>query len=187
MPLLLLDRDGVINEERPDYVTRWEQFRFLPGAIDALAACRKLGFRLAIITNQSAVGRGLLSPDGLDSIHNLMLAECAARGVEIDLVLACTHAAGAGCDCRKPRPGLIARALAALGERPRDSLYIGDGHEDLGAARAASVPFVLVRTGRGEETLRHPWCRSHPPLLVVDGLREAARALAGRLEGARAA
>ena len=174
--LLLLDRDGVINENRPDYVTRWEDFRFLPGALEALAALRRLGLRLAVVTNQSAVGRGLIEPGVLDGIHRRMLAACAQRGVVIEAVFVCPHAPGDGCDCRKPRPGLLARAMAALGEPPERCLAIGDGHEDLLAASEAGVPFVLVRTGRGVETARRLDGRAGSTL-IVDDLRAVYQAL----------
>ena len=182
MPAVLLDRDGVINEDRPDYVRRWEEFRFLPRSLSALAALGRLGLRLAVVTNQSAVGRGLLAPDTLDEIHRRMLAHCARSGAAIQGVFACPHAPWDGCRCRKPRPGLLFEAMAALGEPPERCVVIGDSHEDLRAAEAAGVSFVLVRTGRGEETLRHSDCRTRPPLFVARDLWEACQALSAHLE-----
>ncbi len=170
MPAVLLDRDGVINEDRPGYVTRWEDFCLLPGALRALAALQSAGLRLAVVTNQSMVGRGFVAARALDEIHGRMLALCTASGVAIEGVFVCPHAPWEGCDCRKPRPGLLRRALAALGEPPDACVAIGDSVEDLLAARAANVPFVLVRTGRGEVTRRHPACQEHPPLFVARDL-----------------
>ena len=181
MTAVLLDRDGVVNEDRPGYVTRWEEFRFLPGALDALATLWAAGLRLVVVTNQSAVGRGLLPPQTLDDIHERMLAHCAADGIAIEGVFACRHAPWEGCACRKPRPGLLLQAMAALDERPQSCVAIGDSVEDLLAAKAASVPFVLVRTGRGEQALRHPAARLYPPILVARDLRAAARVLPTRL------
>lgn len=177
MPAVLLDRDGVINENRADYVTRWEDFRFLPRTLEALAALRRLGLRLAVVTNQSAVGRGLLALHTLDEIHRRMLAHCARNGVTIAGVFACPHAPWDGCGCRKPRPGLLLQAMAALGEPPERCVAIGDSHEDLRAAEAAGVPFILVRTGRGEEFLRRLDHHDHSSLLVADDLWEACQAL----------
>ena len=177
MPAVLLDRDGVINENRAEYVTTWEDFRFLPGALEALVALRRLGVRLAVVTNQSAVGRRLLAPQALEEIHRRMLARCAAVGIAIDGVFVCPHAPWDRCACRKPQPGLLLRAMGALGEPPQRCVAIGDGHEDLLAAAASGVPFVLVRTGRGEEALRHPACLTIPPLFVADDLRAAAETL----------
>src|SRR3990172_3360515 len=113
MPAVLLDRDGVINENRADYVTRWADFRFLPRSLEGLAALRRL--RLAVVTHQSVVGRGLLARQTLEDIPRRMLAPCARGGITIDGVLTCPHTPWDGCDCRKPQPGLLLRAMAALG------------------------------------------------------------------------
>lgn len=186
MPLLLLDRDGVINENRPDYVTRWEEFRFLPRAVEALAAMRARGLRVAIVTNQSAVGRGLMTAEALDAIHTRMLSALESERITIQGIFACLHAPWHRCDCRKPRPGLLLRAIAALGEPPERCVAIGDGYEDLLAAHAAGVPCILVRTGRGEETLAR--LDGLRPMLIAGDLWRASEALArldlGSLENA---
>ena len=174
--MVLLDRDGVINENQPDYVPRWEDFRFLPRALDALAALQQLGLRLAVVTNQSAVGRGLLEPEALDDIHRRMLAACARNGIVIEAVFVCPHAPWDGCACRKPRPGLLLQAMAALREPPERCLAVGDGYEDLLAADEAGVPFVLVRTGRGRDTARRLDGRASS-LLIVDDLWAVYQAL----------
>ncbi len=178
MPAVLVDRDGVINENRADYVTRWEDFRYLPRSVEALVALK--GLAVAVVTNQSAVGRGLLTVGTLDEIHHRMLADCARAGAAIHGVFACPHAPWEGCGCRKPRPGLLLRAMEALGEAPENCISVGDGHEDLLAAESAGVPFVLVRTGRGMQTVDHPACRRHPPLFVAGDLWEASEALRER-------
>ena len=177
MPAVLLDRDGVINENRASYVTRWADFRFLPRSLEALAALRRLGLRLAVVTNQSVVGRGLLARQTLEDIHRRMLAHCARGGITIDGVLTCPHTPWDGCDCRKPQPGLLLRAMAALGEPPERCVAIGDGPEDALAAQAAGVPFALVRTGRGEETLARLDGQLPPPLFVARDLWDASQAL----------
>jgi len=179
MVVVLLDRDGVINEDRSDYVTAWEHFRFLPSVFAALAELQSASIKLAVVTNQSAVGRGLMSAEALDRIHARMTRELAAGGVRLDGIFCCTHTPWDGCACRKPRPGLIERALSTLGETPDAAVMVGDGVEDLLAARAAGVPFVLVRGGRGEETLRRVDGRR--PLAVVDSLPDAARLIVARL------
>ena len=177
MPAVLLDRDGVINENRDSYVTRWQDFRFLPGSLEAMAALRSLGLRLAVVTNQSAVGRGLLTRQELDEIHRRMQAECASRGAAIEGVFACLHAPWDGCDCRKPRPGLLLSAMAELGEPPEACVAIGDSLGDLQAAEAVGLPFVLVRTGLGKETLCCLEPSQHPMLLIAQDLWEAHQAL----------
>jgi len=173
MPGVLLDRDGVINQHRHDYVTSWEEFRFLPRALAALAAMRQAGFRVAVVTNQSAVGRGLMAREALDHIHLQMLDRCRNAGGAIDAVFACVHAPWDACACRKPRPGMIIDAITSLRERPETCVLVGDSATDLRAARTAGVPFVLVRTGQGEETLAHVRRNGLRPDRVVDDLWDA--------------
>jgi len=167
-PAIFLDRDGVIIENRADYCRSWEEVVILPGALQALARAQGTSYAVVIITNQSAVGRGLLKPGALDDIHQRMLAACAESGIVIEAVFVCPHAPGDGCACRKPRPGLLLQAMAALGEPPERCLAIGDGYEDLQAANEAGVPFVLVRTGRGRETARRLNGRASSTLIVDD-------------------
>jgi D-glycero-D-manno-heptose 1,7-bisphosphate phosphatase len=181
MRAVLLDRDGVINQHRRDHVTSWERFAFLPRSLEALAGMQALGLRVAVVTNQSAVGRGLMTRSALDDIHQRMLARCREAGAAIDAVFACLHAPWDGCACRKPRPGLLLHALAALNEQPKDSILVGDSPEDLRAAHAAGVPFVLVRTGRGEETLARAGADGHRPALVAGDLWDAYLAVRGWL------
>lgn len=175
MPAVLLDRDGVINEHRHDYVRSWEQFRFLPRSLEALAAMSRAGLRLAVVTNQSAVGRGLVPAATLRRIHQRMLDRCARAGARIEGVFACQHAPAAACPCRKPKPGLLLQAMAALGAQPSECVVIGDGSVDLDAALAAGVPFILVRTGRGHETLARLGPRPPLGVAVADDLWQAQR------------
>src|SRR3990172_3895841 len=127
MAAVLLDRDGVINHNRDQFVTRWEEFQFLPRALAAIANLRR--HAVAVVTNQSAVGRGLLAPDTLAAIHRRMLTHCARHGAIIDGIFACSHAPWDGCGCRKPRPELLLRAMRTLNEPPEHCVAIGDGHE----------------------------------------------------------
>jgi D-glycero-D-manno-heptose 1,7-bisphosphate phosphatase len=173
MPAVLLDRDGVINEHRFDYVRSWEQFRFLPRALEALAAMSRAGLRLAVVTNQSVVGRGIVPATTLGRIHQRMLDRCARAGARIDGVFACHHAPSAACACRKPEPGLLLQAMAALGEQPSGCLVIGDGSVDVDAALAAGVPCIVVRTGRGRETLARLGPRLPLSVVVADDLWQA--------------
>ena len=99
---LLLDRDGVINRELGHFVRSWEEFEFLPGVLGALAAWRAMDTRVIVITNQSAVGRGVLSDEGLRRIHTQMMETIRAAGGHVEAVYACLHAPAQGCACRKP-------------------------------------------------------------------------------------
>jgi len=180
MTVVLLDRDGVINENRPDYVKSWEEFRFLPGALEGLAALTAAGVRLAVVTNQSAVGRGLMSAPDLEVIQRHMGETVRALGGRIEAVLCCPHAPWEGCRCRKPQPALLLAALARLRAERARCFMVGDSLDDLRAAQEIGLPFVMVRTGRGEEALAR--LDGHrPPAGVADDLRAASRWVLDRL------
>jgi len=151
---VILDRDGVLNVEPPDrgYVLRPADFRWLPGALTSLAALRHAGIRLSVATNQSGVGRGLMTRAQLEAVHDRMVAEAAAAGGAIDEVLVCPHAPDADCPCRKPRPGLIQTAIARSGIPACETLGVGDDERDLLALQSAGVAAALVRTGKGRQT-----------------------------------
>lgn len=151
---LLLDRDGVINEDRPDYVLEWRAFRFLPGVLAALARLHTFGLQAILTTNQSCVGRGYLSSEGLEAIHGRMLEEIRKAGGDLAGIYVCPHRPDEGCQCRKPKPGLLNRAIKENGLDRRRVLFVGDTITDLKAARAAGVSFALVKSGKGQETLR---------------------------------
>lgn len=148
---VILDRDGVLNREAPEhgYILTPADFHWLPGALEALALLHGAGIRLSVATNQSAVGRGLMDLAQLEDIMTHMRAQAAAAGGAIDAVFYCPHAPGDGCDCRKPRPGLLTAAVRASGIDPGVTLFAGDDLRDVQAAQAAGVAPVLLRTGKG--------------------------------------
>jgi D-glycero-D-manno-heptose 1,7-bisphosphate phosphatase len=151
---LILDRDGVLNREAPHggYVRNPSEFHWLPGALDALALLHAAGVRLTVATNQSGVGRGLMTLEHLAEVHEHMLTDAAAHGGPIDAVLFCAHAPGEGCGCRKPAPGLLELAVARSGISRQETLAVGDDERDLEAAGRAHLPAALVRTGKGSRT-----------------------------------
>lgn len=151
---VILDRDGVLNEERGDggYVERWSQWRWISGALQALGTLGAAGIRLSVVTNQAGVARGLVEQDELDAIHTRMTQDAAGAGGVISSVFVCPHTSNDGCDCRKPAPGLLLRAVAAAGIPPAATIAVGDDLRDLQAARAAGITAVLVRTGKGQLT-----------------------------------
>ena len=151
---VILDRDGVLNYEAPDsgYVREPEEFLWLPGSLEALASLTRAGVYLTVATNQSGVGRGLMSLAQLTAVHDRMLAEAAGSGAALEAVLFCPHAPGDRCSCRKPEPGLIHEAINRSGIAAADSLVVGDAERDLEAASRAGVRSVLVRTGKGRKT-----------------------------------
>jgi histidinol-phosphate phosphatase family protein len=142
--VIFLDRDGVINRQRPEHVTSWEDFEFLPGVLDTLAELTRLNIPLVVVTNQSAVGRGLLDHDELAGIHQRMVAEIHAHGGVIAAVYACTHVPEAGCKCRKPGTELFHRASADLGINLAGSMMIGDSPTDGEAAISVGCKAILV-------------------------------------------
>jgi D-glycero-D-manno-heptose 1,7-bisphosphate phosphatase len=151
---VILDRDGVLNceAEGGGYVREPAEFRWLPGALDGLAILRQAGLHLSVVTNQSGVGRGLMSLEQLAAVHARMQADASAHGGALDAVLFCPHAPQDRCACRKPAPGLIQAAIARSGIAAAESLVVGDDRRDLEAAWRAGVAAALVRTGKGRQT-----------------------------------
>ena len=148
-PTVFLDRDGVINRRRPDHVKSWQEFEFLPGALDALVLLRRMGLRSVVITNQSAVGRGLVSEEGLLSIHQQMTDLITTEGGAIERIYFCTHTPSAACRCRKPATELFLRASRELGIDLQESIMIGDSSSDVAAARSIGSLPILVVDGTG--------------------------------------
>ena len=148
-PAIFLDRDGVINRDRLDYVKSWAEFEFLPGVLEALRRLARLPYTIVVLSNQSVIGQGLVSQAVIDDIHVRMQAAIQQTGGRVDAVYYCPHHPHAGCDCRKPRPGLLLRAARELNLDLLASWFIGDDLRDLQAAVAAGVQPILVRTGHG--------------------------------------
>lgn len=147
---MFLDRDGTINRDRPGYVKRWEEFEFLPGALEALRRLADLGAEVIVVSNQSAVGRGLASHEAVEDIHRRMIAEAGAGGGRISKACFCPHAPWEGCGCRKPKPGLLVRAAEDLGVDLARAFMVGDAPTDMEAALAAGCrPVWISRDGHG--------------------------------------
>lgn len=150
-PAIFLDRDGVINQNRSDYVKSWAEFVFLPGALDALAQLATLGLPIVVLTNQSPIARGLLAETTLQEMHRRMVDEIQSRGGRIDGVYYCPHHPNAHCACRKPQPGMLLRAGAERNLDLSRSVFIGDSASDMEAGQSAGCRGILLRTGRGAE------------------------------------
>ncbi|MGC1459079.1 MAG: HAD-IIIA family hydrolase [Steroidobacteraceae bacterium] len=179
---LILDRDGVLNQEAAvhGYVLRPEDFKWLPGSLPALVMLSRLGLRISVASNQSAVGRGLMSPQQLEQVLAAMRTQAEAAGARIDALYICSHAPEAHCDCRKPAPGLIRSAVRESGIPQGETLVVGDDVRDVEAARAAGVNVVMVRTGKGLRASAELQQRGEV-LPVFDDLAQLARALQDRL------
>ncbi|MDQ6662666.1 MAG: D-glycero-beta-D-manno-heptose 1,7-bisphosphate 7-phosphatase [Chloroflexota bacterium] len=154
---IFLDRDGVINENRADYVKSWQEFRFLPGSRETIAALTQAGHRIVICTNQAGIARGHISVETVEDIHRRMLAGITECGGAIEKIYYCPHGKDENCDCRKPRPGMLLRARDELGIDLNDAIFIGDSITDIRAGLAAGVRGVLVLTGLGWEQ----FCNHH--------------------------
>jgi len=178
---LILDRDGVLNQEAPDrgYILRPNDFKWLPGSLQALVSLSGLGLHISIATNQSAVGRGLMTPQDLDQVLAAMLDQARAAGARIAGVFVCMHAPEARCDCRKPAPGLLLSAMQDSGIPAGQTLLVGDDVRDVEGARAAGIAAVLVRTGKGRRAAALLLERGEV-LPVFDDLAQFARSFAKR-------
>ncbi len=164
-----LDRDGVLNVELFDYVTTPAELAIIAGAPEAVRRLNEAGLKVAVVTNQSGIGKGLYSAAGLAAVHDRLVAEFAASGARFDAVYHCPHRAEDECDCRKPLPGMLLQAAAELGFDPARAVLVGDTARDLESAAAAGAAQVLVRTGKGaavEATL--PLAEVSPEVVVDD-------------------
>jgi len=152
MRLVLIDRDGVLNEDRPDAVKSPGELVMIPRAAEAVARLNAAGITVAVATNQSVIGRGIIDAAMLEQIHAKLYGELARSGARLDAVFVAPDAPGAAGDRRKPGPGMLREALARFRARAAETPMIGDGLADLQAAAAAGCPRVLVRTGKGAAT-----------------------------------
>ena len=152
--LIVLDRDGVINHDSDQFIKSPDEWRPIPGSLEAIARLHHAGFRVVVATNQSGVGRGLYDMATLNAIHEKMHKAIAQAGGRLDAVFFCPHTADSKCECRKPRAGM----LHEIGNRFNVELSgvpcVGDGLRDLQAADAVGAQPMLVLTGKGEKTLR---------------------------------
>lgn len=153
MPLVLLDRDGVINEDSDNYVRSAAEWQPIPGSIDAIARLSRAGFSVAVCTNQSGLARGYFQPADLDAMHGKMISLVEQAGGAIAGIYSCPHLPDAQCDCRKPLPGLIDQAVSDLGLSATGAPFVGDSLKDLQAAQARQCLPVLVKTGKGLRTM----------------------------------
>ncbi len=170
--LVVLDRDGVINDDSDSYIKSPDEWRPLPGSLEAIAQLNARGFHVAVATNQSGIGRGLFDAHMLAAIHHKMHQALSRYGGRIDAVFFCPHTERSGCDCRKPKPGL----MHAIEQRFRVSLVgvscVGDSLRDLQAAAAVSAQPILVRSGKGEKTWREQQNALPPDIQVFTDLAE---------------
>ncbi|HNX69419.1 MAG TPA: HAD family hydrolase [Candidatus Omnitrophota bacterium] len=150
--IVFIDRDGVINIDLWKYVERWDEFKFEPTAIEALKSLTDHGFDIVIISNQAGVGDGVFSETAMWGVHERMVETLKNHGAFIYSAQYCTHGKNANCDCRKPKPGLLERAVAGLKFDKSKTFFVGDKLSDIEAGKNFGIKTILVRTGYGAKS-----------------------------------
>jgi D-glycero-D-manno-heptose 1,7-bisphosphate phosphatase len=151
-PVVFIDRDGVINFDSPDYIKSCDEVVFIPGSIEAMAALFKEGHQIFVITNQSVIGRNMVTMEGLKKIFDKMLDAVKEKGGKITEIFFCPHIPSDNCSCRKPEPGLFFQARDRYGLDLSNSAMIGDSAKDIIAASNAGIKYkILVLTGNGKK------------------------------------
>jgi D-glycero-D-manno-heptose 1,7-bisphosphate phosphatase len=177
-PAIFLDRDGVLIENVDTYVRSWADVAVYPWTFAALSRLKNSPYKIVVVTNQSLVGRGIISAEEAAGINNRLVAAVRDSGGQIDAVFMCPHAPSAYCDCRKPRPGLILQACTQLSLDLSRSVMIGDALSDIGAGQNAGIPLnILLSTGRGEAQRKLPEAQSMKPFHTCASLDDAVDAL----------
>jgi D-glycero-D-manno-heptose 1,7-bisphosphate phosphatase len=157
MKLVILDRDGVINEDSDAYIKSPEEWIPIPGSLEAIARLNHFGYKIAVATNQSGIARGLFTIDDLNAIHQKMRILLDRVGGHLEGIFFCPHGPEDACDCRKPRTGLMHQISRRLGTNLSNVPVIGDSKRDLDSASQVGALPILVRTGKGERMLvKHP-------------------------------
>jgi D-glycero-D-manno-heptose 1,7-bisphosphate phosphatase len=157
MRLIVLDRDGVINEDSDEFIKSAEEWIPLPGSIEAIARLSQAGWKVAVATNQSGLARGLFDTSTLESMHTKLKHLVIEQGGQVDLIVYCPHGPDDGCDCRKPNPGLFMQIAQHYGMSMLTGIpVVGDTRRDLTAGIALGCTPYLVKTGKGERTLQKP-------------------------------
>jgi D-glycero-D-manno-heptose 1,7-bisphosphate phosphatase len=154
MKTIILDRDGVINQDSDEYIKSVDEWQPIPGSLEAIAKLHQHDYRVVVVTNQSGVARGLFSLATLNKIHRHMLDETRKKGGLIEAVFFCPHGPDDGCDCRKPLTGMFRDVASRLKIEMNGVPAVGDSMRDLLAAQSVGALPVLVRTGKGKVTTR---------------------------------
>ena len=152
MKLLILDRDGVINQDSDQFIKSPAEWKPVKGSIEAIARLTQAGWRIVVATNQSGISRGIFDLSTLNAIHDAMHKSVNLAGGRIEAIFFCPHAADANCECRKPRPGMLFEIERRLNVPLQGVPCVGDSLRDLQAASTAGARPVLVLTGKGTKT-----------------------------------
>jgi D-glycero-D-manno-heptose 1,7-bisphosphate phosphatase len=183
MKLVILDRDGVINFDSDQFIKSPEEWKPIPGSLEAIARLTREGWRVVVATNQSGLARGLFEMATLNAIHAKMHKAVAATGGRIEAVFFCPHSADMECDCRKPRSGMLEEIAARYASDLNGVPAIGDSLRDLQAALAVGANPILVKSGKGVKTLAAGGLPTG--IAVFENLAEAVDSLLAAIETAR--
>lgn len=175
MKLIILDRDGVINQDSEDLVKSPEEWQAIPGSLEAISALNQAGYRVVIASNQSGLARGLFNIDTLNAIHRKMHEDLEKVGGHLDGIFFCPHRPSDNCTCRKPKPGMLKQICKRFFSKPSDTPFIGDSVRDLEAAQAIGAKPILVLTGKGFQTSKQ--IRPDQNIPVFEDLAGAVAAL----------
>jgi histidinol-phosphate phosphatase family protein len=177
MKVAFLDRDGVINKYPGDhaYVTSWKEFHLIPGSIEGIRKLNQKDFRVFVISNQAGVSKGLYSQKALDEIDKRMLAAFRKHKVKVDGIYYCTHREEDNCACRKPKTGLLTKALQETGISEPEVFFVGDSFIDMNTARNFGAKAILVFSGKEKISNRPKW--DFEPDYLCDNLLMAAHYL----------
>jgi D-glycero-D-manno-heptose 1,7-bisphosphate phosphatase len=148
---IFLDRDGVINENRPDHVKCWDEFEWLPNVLESIRRLAQTGMPIFVVTNQAIINRGVTPESVVQEIHARMVAVIRSTGGRIDKVYYCPHDSSENCDCRKPGPGMLKQAAQEWGIDLTRSFIVGDSWTDIEAGLTVGASGILVMTGRGRD------------------------------------
>ncbi|KYK28097.1 hypothetical protein AYK20_01675 [Thermoplasmatales archaeon SG8-52-1] len=151
--VVFLDRDGVISRDSPDHIKSWEEFHFLPKVKDALKMLNQNGFKIILITNQSVIARKMVTPEGLDYIHNMMKKEIKESGGRIEKIYFCPHHPDDGCNCRKPKPGMLLKAIKENNIDPEKSFMVGDRMMDVKAGKKVGCTSIIIPSELGKKEM----------------------------------
>lgn len=156
MKLIILDRDGVINFDSDQFIKSPDEWKAIPGSLEAIARLNQWGWRVVVASNQSGIGRGLFGMDTLNAINDKMVKSLAQAGGRLDAIFFCPHAADSTCDCRKPKPGMFVEIGERFNVDLADVPVVGDSLRDLQAGAAVGCAPYLVLTGKGLKTQQDP-------------------------------
>jgi D-glycero-D-manno-heptose 1,7-bisphosphate phosphatase len=170
--LVILDRDGVINEDSDEYIKSPAEWIPIPGSLEAIAKLNQAQIKVAVVSNQSGIARGYLTEATLQKIHAKMQSELAKAGGKIDKIYYCPHHPEADCSCRKPKPKLLLAAMRDLKAKPEETIFIGDKWIDYETALNAGCDFILVKTGKGQRTI-NSHAAELTKITVADDLKTA--------------